>query len=176
LIPLAEIGTDLERVKTWTQAAADEANRRVKDMGIDRPNMVKQEGYQSPPLDGVWLRAPYLHNGSVPNMRELLERPEQRSAKVLARLRRLRPGEHGLRVQRARSRARGLTRSTSRCAATVTRAPVGLRALARREARLDRVSEDEVSQVVATAASTANATWSWQMSRVPLMIASEFRL
>jgi hypothetical protein len=24
------------------------------------------------PLDGVWLRAPYLHNGSVPNLRELL--------------------------------------------------------------------------------------------------------
>jgi hypothetical protein len=30
------------------------------------------------PLDGVWLRAPYLHNGSVPTLRALLyldERP-----------------------------------------------------------------------------------------------------
>ena len=25
------------------------------------------------PLDGVWLRAPYLHNGSVPTLRDLLE-------------------------------------------------------------------------------------------------------
>ena len=25
------------------------------------------------PLDGVWLRAPYLHNGSVPSLEELLE-------------------------------------------------------------------------------------------------------
>ncbi|MGH8019610.1 MAG: hypothetical protein ACREIA_15280 [Opitutaceae bacterium] len=80
--PLApdEIGTDLERMDTWTQSAADEANRRVKDMGIDRPNMVKQEGYQNMPLDGIWLRAPYLHNGSVPNLRELLEPSSRRSA------------------------------------------------------------------------------------------------
>ncbi len=25
------------------------------------------------PLDGIWLRAPYLHNGSVPSLRDLLE-------------------------------------------------------------------------------------------------------
>jgi processive rubber oxygenase RoxA-like protein len=24
------------------------------------------------PLDGIWLRAPYLHNGSVPTLRDLL--------------------------------------------------------------------------------------------------------
>jgi hypothetical protein len=29
-------------------------------------------GYVSPPLDGIWLRAPYLHNGSVPTLRDLL--------------------------------------------------------------------------------------------------------
>ena len=33
------------------------------------------------PLDGVWLRAPYLHNGSVPTLRDLLnpqsERPKE---------------------------------------------------------------------------------------------------
>jgi mono/diheme cytochrome c family protein len=72
-IPIDEIGSDRERLDTWTQAAADEANRRVKGMGIDRPNMVKKFGYCSPPLDGLWMRAPYLHNGSVPNLRELLE-------------------------------------------------------------------------------------------------------
>lgn len=71
-VPLDEVGTDVERANTWLQAAADEANRRVKDLGIDRKNMVKQAGYCSPPLDGVWLRAPYLHNGSVPTLRDLL--------------------------------------------------------------------------------------------------------
>src|SRR3546814_19546018 len=25
------------------------------------------------PLDGIWLRAPYLHNGSVPTLRDLLK-------------------------------------------------------------------------------------------------------
>jgi hypothetical protein len=71
-VPFAEIGTDVERANTWLQAAADEANRRVKEFGIERPNMVKIEGYCSPPLDGIWMRAPYLHNGSVPTLRDLL--------------------------------------------------------------------------------------------------------
>lgn len=73
VIPIAEIGTDRERLDTWTQAAADEANQAVKNLGITRPNMVKNSGYCSPPLDGLWMRAPYLHNGSVPNLRDLLE-------------------------------------------------------------------------------------------------------
>ena len=30
------------------------------------------------PLDGVWLRAPYLHNGSVPTLRDLLKPPAAR--------------------------------------------------------------------------------------------------
>jgi hypothetical protein len=33
----------------------------------------KTYGYANLPLDGLWLRAPYLHNGSVPNLRQLLE-------------------------------------------------------------------------------------------------------
>jgi RoxA-like, cytochrome c-like len=33
----------------------------------------KTYGYANQPLDGLWLRAPYLHNGSVPSIRALLE-------------------------------------------------------------------------------------------------------
>lgn len=33
----------------------------------------KTFGYANVPLDGIWLRAPYLHNGSVPDLRSLLE-------------------------------------------------------------------------------------------------------
>jgi hypothetical protein len=83
-IPIDEIKTDRERMDTWLKSAADEANRVVKGFGINRPNMVKQEAYQSPPLDGIWMRAPYLHNGSVPNLRELLE-PEDKRTKVFYR-------------------------------------------------------------------------------------------
>src|ERR1022692_4297813 len=72
LIPIADIGTDRNRMDTWNQAAADQANEKVKEIGIIRPNMVKQEGYVSPPLDGLWMRAPYLHNGSVPTLRDLM--------------------------------------------------------------------------------------------------------
>lgn len=78
-IPVSEIGVDRERMDTWNQAAADQANSKVKEFGINRPNMVKIEGYQSMPLDGLWLRAPYLHNGSVANLRELLEPVEKRA-------------------------------------------------------------------------------------------------
>ena len=39
----------------------------------------KTQGYSNSPLDGIWLRAPYLHNGSVPNLKELLEPPSGRT-------------------------------------------------------------------------------------------------
>lgn len=38
----------------------------------------KTNGYANTPLDGLWLRAPYLHNGSVPDLRALLEPHERR--------------------------------------------------------------------------------------------------
>ncbi len=31
------------------------------------------KGYQAPPLDGIWATAPYLHNGSVPTVYNLLK-------------------------------------------------------------------------------------------------------
>ena len=37
----------------------------------DRTRLDRQ-GYSAIPLDGIWARAPYLHNGSVPTLRHLL--------------------------------------------------------------------------------------------------------
>lgn len=34
---------------------------------------VGDDGYIAPPLDGIWATAPYLHNASVPTLRELIE-------------------------------------------------------------------------------------------------------
>lgn len=34
-------------------------------------------GYVAPPLDGIWMTAPYLHNGSVPDLRTLLDSPSR---------------------------------------------------------------------------------------------------
>lgn len=35
--------------------------------------------YKARPLNGIWASAPYLHNGSIPNLDELLKRPAERS-------------------------------------------------------------------------------------------------
>ena len=80
-IPIAEIGTDPERIGTWNKKAAVEANKVVKDMGIERRGLVEEPliGYVAQYLDGIWLRAPYLHNGSVPTLRDLLNPPAQRT-------------------------------------------------------------------------------------------------
>jgi hypothetical protein len=40
----------------------------------------KTNGYANLPLDGVWLRAPYLHNGSVPTLWDLLNPQGRRPA------------------------------------------------------------------------------------------------
>ena len=77
-VPIDEIGTDRERFDTWQQEHADATNARAEEIGVIRKNMVKDVGYASQPLDGIWLRAPYLHNGSVPSLRALLSPPEAR--------------------------------------------------------------------------------------------------
>ncbi len=39
----------------------------------DHPaKLVPYKGYIAPPLDGVWITAPYMHNGSVPNLEAML--------------------------------------------------------------------------------------------------------
>jgi len=80
VMPVAEVGTDSERLWSWNKGAAIRANETVKGFGIERRGLVEEEpkGYVVPFLDGIWLRAPYLHNGSVPTLRDLLNPVEQR--------------------------------------------------------------------------------------------------
>lgn len=40
-------------------------------------NLSAGHGYVAPPLDGVWCTAPYLHNGSVPTLDDLLNSPQR---------------------------------------------------------------------------------------------------
>jgi hypothetical protein len=49
-------------------------------MGLERKGLVEEklDGYIATFLDGVWLRAPYLHNGSVPTLRDLMEPAAER--------------------------------------------------------------------------------------------------
>ncbi|WP_027857742.1 di-heme-cytochrome C peroxidase [Marinobacterium jannaschii] len=42
--------------------------------GLDLTGLV----YKARPLNGIWATAPFLHNGSVPSLWQLLQKPEQR--------------------------------------------------------------------------------------------------
>ena len=80
--PLAGVDTDRERIDAWHKANAIAANKVVSGFGIQRKGLVEEDliGYNPPFLDGLWLRAPYLHNGAVPTLRDLLTPPAQRPA------------------------------------------------------------------------------------------------
>ncbi|HEY0510519.1 MAG TPA: cytochrome c [Thermoanaerobaculia bacterium] len=78
VIPITEVGTDRHRLDSWTQEAADHYNAYAANYPWKFNNFQKTNGYTAVLLDGVWLRAPYLHNGSVPTLTELLEPVESR--------------------------------------------------------------------------------------------------
>ena len=62
----------------WTPASASAFNAFADGYDWDFTGFRKTDGYVAVPLDGVWLRAPYLHNGSVPSLHDLLEPPDGR--------------------------------------------------------------------------------------------------
>lgn len=70
--PIEKIGTDPYRLDAYTLLVAQ--NQNLLFAGYQRfTHFRKTYGYANMPLDGIWLRAPYLHNGSVPALRDLLE-------------------------------------------------------------------------------------------------------
>jgi mono/diheme cytochrome c family protein len=81
VVPLELIGTDPERAAAFDPDMA----RRMNTIGTGYPWQFRHfrptHGYVNQLLDGVWLRAPYLHNGSVPTLRDLLTAPAERPAR-----------------------------------------------------------------------------------------------
>ena len=74
VVPIKEIGTDRGRLDSYTRVLALNQSMLYAGYGDERfSNFRKTNGYANMPLDGLWLRAPYLHNGSVPTLRDLLE-------------------------------------------------------------------------------------------------------
>jgi hypothetical protein len=69
IIPIAEIGTDRNRLDGLNQEVMDYFNR---SWFAKTEKAVITEGYQAPPLDGIWATAPYFHNGSVPTVYHVL--------------------------------------------------------------------------------------------------------
>jgi hypothetical protein len=81
VIPLAEIGTDRHRLDMWTANSATAYNAYGEGHSWKFSNFRKTAGYTATPLDGIWLTGPYLHNGSVPTLADLLEPVEARPKK-----------------------------------------------------------------------------------------------
>lgn len=78
VIAVETVGTDRHRVDMWTEAAAKAYNNYQPEYAWGFKNFRKTNGYASVPLDGLWLRAPYLHNGSVPTLFDLFESQDKR--------------------------------------------------------------------------------------------------
>ncbi len=78
VLALAESGTDPHRAMMWTPQAADAYNTYTRRYPWDFMYFRAPGGYVNVPLDAVWIRAPYLHNGSVPSLTDLLQPPAQR--------------------------------------------------------------------------------------------------
>ena len=62
----------------WTPASAAAYNAYGNAHPWKFSHFRSTKGYTSVPLDGLWLRAPYLHNGSVPSLADLLEPVDKR--------------------------------------------------------------------------------------------------
>jgi mono/diheme cytochrome c family protein len=68
IIPLATIGTDRKRFDNIGPKFGEAYNASwFAKEGGGKP-VKATEGYQAPPLDGIWATAPYFHNGSVPTL------------------------------------------------------------------------------------------------------------
>jgi mono/diheme cytochrome c family protein len=75
LIPQDEIGTDpvVGLGGTSKEYGADLVEWYNNSWYGEVGHYVPFSGYVAPPLDGVWATAPYLHNGSVPDIATLLD-------------------------------------------------------------------------------------------------------
>jgi hypothetical protein len=78
VVPVEEVGTDRHRLDSYTYELLENQNTLYAGYPWRFTKFRKTNGYANMPLDGLWLRAPYLHNGSVPTLRDLLNAPENR--------------------------------------------------------------------------------------------------
>jgi mono/diheme cytochrome c family protein len=76
IVSLDVVGTDPLLAQASTGKLVDYFNRSwfAREVGPDgKPiHLVENDGYQAPPLDGVWATAPYFHNGSAPTVYHVL--------------------------------------------------------------------------------------------------------
>jgi mono/diheme cytochrome c family protein len=69
IVPLDKIGTDRHRFDGITEKFGA---YYIKSWFNEDYPIRATDGYQAPPLDGIWATAPYFHNGSVPTVYHVL--------------------------------------------------------------------------------------------------------
>jgi len=77
-VPVSDIGTDRGRFDAFSETVVAKQHELFKGTEFEFRHFQKTKGYSNLPLDGLWARAPYLHNGSVPNLWSLLKPPAER--------------------------------------------------------------------------------------------------
>lgn len=78
VVSLQEIGTDPLYAAYGKESGIIEwYNNSWFANSTPRSYFEPEMGYVAPPLDGVWATAPYLHNGSVPTLDDLLNSPRR---------------------------------------------------------------------------------------------------
>jgi hypothetical protein len=81
VVPIDAIGTDPYRLNSYTYEFASNQYTLYPNSTYRFTHFRKTQGYANQPLDGIWARAPYLHNGAVPTLRDLLDLPAERPSR-----------------------------------------------------------------------------------------------
>jgi Cytochrome c len=79
LVDTATVGTDPWLARTYAQYPEYHTwyNSSWYAKQDQQTRLRPSNGYVAPPLDGIWATAPYLHNGSVPTLADLLNSPQR---------------------------------------------------------------------------------------------------
>jgi mono/diheme cytochrome c family protein len=80
-ISISGAGTDSARRGVWTADAIAAYDAFAGGRAWRSSGFQNADDYVAVPLDGAWLRAPYLHNGSVPSLRDLLQAAQNRPSR-----------------------------------------------------------------------------------------------
>lgn len=89
---LMPMRTSMQGAKSWSENSLEELvkehikarhdlRKNKRRSGIKAKDKMDLEGlvYKARPLNGIWATAPYLHNGSVANLWEIMQKPKDRS-------------------------------------------------------------------------------------------------
>lgn len=111
---LREIGFSEQIARDLLEAQNEKLKGYFKDLQatvesfIDRPESASVAAaapptlkYKAAPLAGIWATAPYLHNGSVPNLYELLLPSNQRTTKFYVGSKEFDPKNVGYQTQQS---------------------------------------------------------------------------